>query len=134
MADEPLWAVRCIVVRQTDFLLQAPLVSVRRSVADAKDCVEMLKLPKDISLYSFKINSGSSDSLLPVVVSDILLSKQRWRCSINTRVYLEEFLAENEKSIFCGRYTDAYRFTASTLFLCDNRICFAHLFLCFTCG
>lgn len=62
----------------------------------------MPKPPKDmiLSLYSFKISSGSSDSLLPVVVSDIVLSKQRCRCSINIPVHLEEFLAEKKNPSF----------------------------------
>lgn len=98
--------------------------------------VEMLKLPKDmmLSLYSLKINSSSSSP------SFLLLC--RIYCSLSHKLDVllilkftsRNFWLKKKKPAFCGRYTDAYRFTASTLFLFDNWICFAHLFLCFTCG
>lgn len=86
-------------------------------MADAKDCVEMLKLPKDmiLSLYSFKINSGSTDSLLPVVVSDILLSSKDVDVLLILKFTSRNFWLKKKKCVLCGRHTDAYRFTASTL-------------------
>lgn len=137
-----------VLCKQRHFLLQAPSVSVRRSAADAQDCVEMLQPPKDVmlGLYSFKINSSSLNYFLPVVVWDILLSKRRFICSINTqsaRCYDTQFTSGNvwvqilqqiPKScllLLKQKFIQIYYLSFSSY---DNWICFAHLFLCFTCG
>lgn len=108
-----------VLCKQRHFLLQAPSVSVRRSAADAQDCVEMLQPPKDVmlGLYSLKINSSSLNYFLPVVVWDILLSKRRFICSINTqsaRCYDTQFTSGNVWVQYCNKYRNP-------VFCCWNR-------------